>query len=60
MDNASLQFVAFGLAVALLSNFSRSRIWRSLVLLVTSIAFLGLLAHSPIVFLPLAGFLLLG
>jgi D-alanyl-lipoteichoic acid acyltransferase DltB (MBOAT superfamily) len=60
MDTASFQLVAFGLAVALVSNFSRSRIWRSAVLLLASIAFLGLLAHNPIVFLPLAGFLLLG
>jgi len=60
MDAASYQFVLFGLAAALVSNFSRSRVWRSIVLLVASIAFLGLLAHHPIVFLPLACFLLLG
>ena len=60
MDNASFQFVAFGLAAALLSNLSRSRIWRSIVLLLASIVFLGLLAHNPIVLLPLIGFLLLG
>lgn len=60
MDTASFQFVAFGLAVALVSNFSRSHVWRSAVLLLASVVFLGLLAHNPIVFLPLAGFLLLG
>jgi D-alanyl-lipoteichoic acid acyltransferase DltB (MBOAT superfamily) len=60
MDSASIQFVAFGLAAAILSNFSRSRAWRSAVLMVASLVFLGLLAHNPIVFLPLAGFLLLG
>ena len=60
MDAASLQFVAFGLAAALVSNFSRSRVWRSGVLLLASLVFLGLLAHSLVVFLPLAGFLLLG
>lgn len=60
MDNASFQFVAFGLAAALISNFSRSRVWRSVVLLLASLFFLGLLAHKPILFLPLAGFLLLG
>ncbi len=60
MDNASFQFVAFGLAVALISNFSRSRAWRSIVLMAASIVFLGLLAHNPIVFLPLIGFLLIG
>jgi D-alanyl-lipoteichoic acid acyltransferase DltB (MBOAT superfamily) len=60
VDSASLQFIAFGLAVALVSNFSRSRVWRSAVLLLASLVFLGLLAHNPIVLLPLAGFLLLG
>jgi D-alanyl-lipoteichoic acid acyltransferase DltB (MBOAT superfamily) len=60
MDAASFQFVLFGLATALISNFSRSRVWRSIVLLAASLVFLGLLAHNPIVFLPLAGFLLLG
>jgi D-alanyl-lipoteichoic acid acyltransferase DltB (MBOAT superfamily) len=60
MDTASFWFVMYGLAVALLSNFSRSRVWRSIVLLLASFVFLGLLAHNPIVFLPLAGFLLLG
>ena len=60
MDAASFQFVAFGLGVALLSNLSRSHVWRSIVLLLASIAFLGLVGHSPHVFLPLAGFLLLG
>jgi D-alanyl-lipoteichoic acid acyltransferase DltB (MBOAT superfamily) len=59
MDSASIQFVLFGLTAALVSNFSRSRIWRSIVLLFTSLLFLGLLAHNPIVFLPPAGFLLL-
>ena len=60
MDSASFQFVLFGLAAAILSNFSRSRVCRSLVLFAASIVFLGLLAHDPIVFLPLIGFLLLG
>jgi len=41
-------------------QLSRSRVWRSLVLFAASIVFLGLLAHDPIVFLPLIGFLLLG
>jgi D-alanyl-lipoteichoic acid acyltransferase DltB (MBOAT superfamily) len=60
MDSASFQFVVFGLVVAIVSNLSRSRAWRSSVLFVASAVFLGLLAQSPIVFLPLAGFLLLG
>lgn len=60
MDSASFQFVIFGLAAAVISNFSRSKIWRSSVLFVASVAFLGILAHQPVVLLPLAGFLLLG
>jgi len=60
LDSASFQFVLFGLAAAIVSNFSRSRVWRSIVLFVVSIVFLGLLSHSPIAFLPLLGFLALG
>ncbi|MCU1250743.1 MAG: rane bound O-acyl transferase family protein [Edaphobacter sp.] len=60
MDTASLQFLFFGLAVALVSNFSRARAWRSIVLLFASFIFLGLLAHGAVVLLPLAGFLLFG
>ena len=60
MDSASFQFVLFGLAVALVSNFSRARVWRSIVLLVASVCFLGLLAHNPVVLIPLIGFLALG
>jgi len=60
MDSASLQFVLFGLAAAVVSNFSRSRVWRSAVLMVASLAFLAFLARNPIIFLPLAGFLALG
>jgi len=52
--------VLFGLAAALISNFSGSRVWRSIVLMLASIVFLGLLAHNPIVLIPLIGFLLLG
>ena len=60
MDAASFQFIAFGLLVALVSNFHRSRAWRMAVLLLSSFVFLGLLARNPVVFLPLAGFLGLG
>ena len=60
MDSSSVQFILFGLAVAILSNFSSSRIWRSAVLMLASLIFIGLLAHNPVVLLPLAGFLLLG
>ena len=60
MDTASFQFVLFGLVVALVSNLSRSRAWRSIVLFLASIVFLAMLGRNPIVFLPLAAFLLLG
>jgi alginate O-acetyltransferase complex protein AlgI len=60
MDSASYQFVLFGLAVAVLSNLSHSSRWRASALFTASIVFLGLLAHSLIVLLPLAIFLLLG
>jgi D-alanyl-lipoteichoic acid acyltransferase DltB (MBOAT superfamily) len=60
MDTASFQFVFFGLAAALVSNFSRSPVWRSIVLMAASIVFLWLLSHDPLAFLPMAGFLLLG
>ena len=60
MDTASFGFLAFGLAVALVSNFSRFRLWRSAVLFVASLVFLDLLAHHPLLLLPLGGFLLLG
>lgn len=60
MDSASIQFVLFGLAIAILSNFSRSAAWRSAVLMLASLTFLGLVAVHPITLLPLAGFLALG
>jgi len=60
MDSASFEFVFFGLVAAIVSNFSRSRVWRSIVLMVATLIFLAMLARQPIVFVPLAGFLLLG
>jgi alginate O-acetyltransferase complex protein AlgI len=60
MDTASVQFIMFGLAAAVLSNLSRSPIWRSSVLALASVVFLGVLAQRPIVLVPLIGFLLLG
>jgi alginate O-acetyltransferase complex protein AlgI len=59
MDNASFQFVFFGLAAAVLSNFSRSPVWRSGILFLASIVFLALLSHNPVAFLPLTAFLLI-
>jgi D-alanyl-lipoteichoic acid acyltransferase DltB (MBOAT superfamily) len=60
LDTASLQFVIFGLIVASISNVSRSRTWRSIVLMSASLVILGVLVRNPLALLPLAGFLLLG
>ncbi len=59
MDTASFQFVMYGLAAALLSNLSRSRVWRSIVLSAASVVFLALLDRNPVHFIPLAAFLLI-
>lgn len=60
MDSASLQFVFFGLAAAMVSNFNRSRAWRSTVLVLASAAFFLLLHPGLRSILPLLGFLLVG
>jgi D-alanyl-lipoteichoic acid acyltransferase DltB (MBOAT superfamily) len=60
MGNASIQFIAFGLLVAVLINVSRSTAWRFTVLLAASILFVALLGSDLRSFLPLAGFLGLG
>jgi D-alanyl-lipoteichoic acid acyltransferase DltB (MBOAT superfamily) len=60
MDSASLQFVLFGLTAAAISNLSGSKVWRSVVMFVASLVFIGLLAHSATAVIPLMGFLLLG
>ena len=62
MDTASLQFVGYGILAALVSNFSRSVVWRGAVLLIASLIFIGLvLGSNPWqMLLPFAGFLALG
>jgi D-alanyl-lipoteichoic acid acyltransferase DltB (MBOAT superfamily) len=60
METASLEFLLFGLAVALASNCSRSHRWRSAVLASSSLIFCGLAARHAVVLIPLFGFLLLG
>jgi len=60
MDTASFQFVAFGLAIAALSNLSSSRTWRPAVLLLASFVLIGMLAPHAVLLLPMGGFLLLG
>jgi D-alanyl-lipoteichoic acid acyltransferase DltB (MBOAT superfamily) len=60
LGNASPQFVAFGLAAALLINLRHSPAWRFNVLLSVSVLFVALLGRDLKSFLPLAGFLALG
>ena len=60
MATASLQFLAYALAVVILFNIRPSVAWRQFVLLVASIGFLGFFSHRPADFLPLAAFLLFG
>jgi len=60
MDTASFKFLAFGLGVALVTNFNHSRTWRSSVLFAASIVFLALLSKNPILLIPLFGFLAFG
>lgn len=60
MDTASLRFLALGLAAAIISNFHRSPLWRSLVLGAATVVFFILLAPAPLALVPFAGFLLAG
>jgi len=60
MDSASLNFVLFGLTTAALSNLSRSRVWRSSVVMLATLTFVAILAKSALALIPLAAFLLLG
>lgn len=60
MDTASFPFLLFGLAAAIISNFSRSPVWRSIVLFFASLFLIGLLSHDPVALIPLLVFLLLG
>lgn len=59
MDSASFQFVLFGLTVAVISNLRSSPGWRSGVLLISSLVFLGLLSPHLVPLLPIAAFLAL-
>jgi D-alanyl-lipoteichoic acid acyltransferase DltB (MBOAT superfamily) len=60
MDSASFEFIAFGLVVALLSNLSSSRLWRSVILFFASLLLLWILSPGVIALVPLVGFLTLG
>ena len=60
LATASLRFLAYALAVAIVFNFRPSVAWRQFVLLTASIGFLGFFSHRPDAFVPLAAFLLFG
>ena len=60
MDSASFTFIFFGLAVAVVINLNRSRVWRSMVLSAASLYFLYALEKNPLAYVPLLGFLALG
>ena len=60
MGSASIEFIAFGLAIALLSNLRPSRAWRSFILFLASILLLWILSPGIVALLPLIGFLALG
>lgn len=60
MGSASLQFLAYGFAVAVVFNVNRSLAWRQYVLLAASVGFLGFFTLNFLALLPLAGFLTFG
>jgi D-alanyl-lipoteichoic acid acyltransferase DltB (MBOAT superfamily) len=60
LESASVQFVLFGLGVALLSNLFSTPAWRSAVLLLASAAFVVMLAHGAVSLIPLLSFLVIG
>jgi alginate O-acetyltransferase complex protein AlgI len=60
VDTASIHFLIFGLSAALISNFHRSPVWRSTVLMAASIVFMVVLAGKPMALIPLVLFLVLG
>jgi len=60
MESASLKFIAFACAAALLFNLSDKPAWRTVSLLLSSIVFLALVTSGPLSLVPLFGFLLVG
>jgi D-alanyl-lipoteichoic acid acyltransferase DltB (MBOAT superfamily) len=60
VGSASLQFLAYAFAVALVFNLGRSVAWRQCALLAASIGFLGFFSRRPAAFVPLVAFLLFG
>jgi D-alanyl-lipoteichoic acid acyltransferase DltB (MBOAT superfamily) len=60
MDSASLQFILFGLAVAMMTHLGGSARWRATTLLLASLVFLAAIAPRIATLIPLLGFLALG
>jgi D-alanyl-lipoteichoic acid acyltransferase DltB (MBOAT superfamily) len=60
LGTASLQFLAYACAAAIVFNLSRKLAWRQGVLLLASLGFLGFFSHDIRAFVPLAAFVLLG
>lgn len=60
MNVASLQFLSFGLVVAVLYNLSRRVPWRQTVLLIANLCFLATFATRVSAWIPYLGFLALG
>ncbi len=60
MNAASLQFLSFGLVVALLYNMSRRVPWRQAVLLIANLCFLATFATAVSAWMPYVAFLGLG
>src|SRR5258707_12967927 len=60
MGTAWLQFLGFGVAVAALMQLNSSGVWRQAVLLVASLVMLGTFSSTPLTFVPLAAFAVLG
>jgi D-alanyl-lipoteichoic acid acyltransferase DltB (MBOAT superfamily) len=60
LGTASLQFLAYACAAAILFNLSRKPAWRQGVLLLASVGFLGFFSRDIRAFVPMAAFVLLG
>lgn len=60
LDQGSLVLIGFGMLVVCVANLRRNPRWRFRTLFAASIAFVWMLGDSPVVFLPLVGFLLIG
>jgi D-alanyl-lipoteichoic acid acyltransferase DltB (MBOAT superfamily) len=56
----SLPFLAFAAIAALLFNLAATRGWQRIVLLATNLVFFARFSHSPLAFIPFAGFLAMG